>query len=222
LKKIIFFWFLLLLMTSQVGLAGNPETFFREWTKIDVTGPLNPVLPDLRFEGFFETRNFETRLDGSFGYRFTPLISLWSGFTWIAPNENQLPQTYRPWQQIVWDLFEKNSKVLFTTRTRVEELKHEGQPEWYLRMRERWRLAFPRLLPHKITPVIYDELFFSLNKPVWVNTQTIEQNRAFIGIDTPRWKNTYVEIGYINQYIFSQPTQRMSHILNVYFMIALP
>lgn len=206
---------------SQTALAINPEVFFRDWNRIDVSGPFSSDFPDLRYDAFVENRNLETRLDFATGYRLTPLISLWSGFTWISPNINQPAQIYRLWQQVTWELFEKNPRMMFQIRTRLEELKQEYEPQWAVRLRERWRIAFPEKLPHKTTPVLYDEIFFNINRPPWVDTKTIDQNWLFIGIDTPSWKKTFVEIGYINQYIFSEPTQRMAHILSVAFIMQL-
>ncbi len=200
--------------------ASNPENFFREWSKIDVTGPYSTDWSDFRYEAFFESRNRETRLDYSTGYRFTPLVSAWGGFTWISPNDGS-PQTYRPWEQLIWELFDKNPVMLFQTRTRLEQLKRDDQPEWLWRVRERWRVAFPERFPQQLTPVIYDEVFFNINQPSWVTTRIIDQNRAFVGIDTKRWKNTFVEVGYINQYIFSEPTNRIAHIFSISLMIEL-
>ena len=199
---------------------GPPHEFFREWSKIDVTGPFSSDWPDFRYEAFVENRNQETRLDFSTGYRFSPLVSVWNGFSWISPN-NGTAQTYRAWQQIIWELFDKNPIILFQTRTRLEEHKREGQPELLLRGRERWRVAFPERLG-KLTPVLYDEIFVNFNHPAWVNQGFIDQNRVFIGVDTPVWKNSFWEMGYINQYLFTTPVNRMVHILSISLMIFFP
>jgi hypothetical protein len=148
------------------------------------------------------------------------LISTWAGFTWISPNDGS-PQIYRPWEQVIWELLDKNPVILFQTRTRIEQLKQEFQPEWLWRLRERARVAFPERLPDKLTPVIYDEVFFNINKPVWISTDVVDQNRFFVGVDTKKWKNTFVEVGYINQYIFSEPTNKMAHIFSLSLMIEL-
>lgn len=216
-KKILFV-FLSILVTPVY--ATDTEHFFREWSKIDVTGPYSTDWSDFRYEAFFENRNQETRLDFSSGYRFTPLVSLWGGFTWISPNDGS-PQIYRPWEQVVWELFEKKSDVLFQTRTRLEQLKQEFQPEWLWRVRERWRLALPGKLPGQWTPVLYDEVFFNINQPSWISTRTIDQNRVFVGVDTKPWKNSFIEFGYLNQYIFSEPTNRVAHIFSISLMIGL-
>lgn len=219
-KKCWFFWFWLVLV-SPAAWASDPTVFFREWSKIDVTGAFDPNSPDLRYEAFVESRNKETRLDFSTGYRFSRLVSFWSGYTWISPNDGS-PQIYRPWQQVVWELLDKNPIMVFQTRTRLEELKQQGQPQWLLRGRERWRVAFPERLPRKFTPVIYDEVFFNFNQPSWVNPGFLDQNRVFVGVDSPPWKNSFVEIGYINQYRFITPVNHLAHILSVSLMITIP
>lgn len=212
---------LYLLFFTPVAFATAPTAYYREWSKIDVTGPLITDLPDWRYEAFVESRNQETRLDFSTGYKLTPLVSFWSGFTWISPNDGSA-QIYRPWQQIIWELFDKNPLLVFQTRTRLEELKQEGQPEWLWRVRERWRVAFPAMLAHEITPVVYDEIFFNLNQPVWIRTDVVDQNRFFVGVDLPPIKNTFLEIGYINQYIWITPVNHIAHIISASLMITLP
>lgn len=221
LKKICFFLVLFLCFFSQGILANNPQVFFRDWARIDINGAFNNDFPDFRYDTYFENRNLETRLDGSIGYKLTPLISLWNGFTWISPNRDQLPLIYRPWQQVTWEIFKKNRVVMFQTRTRLEELKQEYESQWALRLRERWRIALPQRLPHKFTPVVYDEIFFNLTRPAWLDTGTLDQNWFFAGVDTPTWHKTFVEMGYLNQYIFSEPVQRMAHTVYVAFMIQM-
>lgn len=211
----------ILFFFTPIAFATPPTEFFREWSKIDVTGPYYAEWRNLRYEAFVESRNQETRLDFSTGYRFSPLVSVWSGFTWISPNDGR-PQIYRPWQQVISELVIKNPVMVLQLRSRMEELKQEGQPEWSLRWRERVRLAFPEKLGGKFTPVFYDEIFLNLNQPAWVNTRFIDQNRLFLGVDSPVWKNTFVEIGYINQYFFQVPVDRIAHILSVSWMIELP
>jgi uncharacterized protein DUF2490 len=212
---------LFLLCFGSIALASDPTEFFREWSKIDVSGPIGPELSDVRYEAFVESRNQETRLDSAGGFRITPLVSFWNGFTWISPNDGS-PRIYRPWQHVVWELLDKNSPIQFQTRTRLEELKQESQPEWLWRVRERWRVSFPNLLAKKFTPVISDEIFLNVNKPVWVNPGVVDQNRAFIGVDSPTWKHTFVEIGYLNQYRYTTPVNQMAHIALVTFMISFP
>ncbi len=219
-KKWLFILYLFFITTAFA--TDDPKEFFREWSKIDVTGPLGSDWPDFRYEAFVENRNQETRLDFSTGYRFSPLVSVWNGFSWISPNNSTTPQTYRAWQQVIWELLDKNPIILFQTRTRLEELKREGQPELLLRGRERWRVAFPERLGRKLTPVLYDEIFVNFNQPVWIKQRFIDQNRVFIGVDTPVWKNTFWEFGYINQYIYSTPVNTMVHILSISLMIFLP
>jgi Protein of unknown function (DUF2490) len=212
--------FFLLLWFLVYQAVAAPVHDVREWSKVDVTGAISPEFSDVRYEAFFETRNRETRLDFATGYRFSPLISVWNGFTWISPNDGS-PEVYRPWQQLLWNVVERHPLLVLQSRTRLEELKREGQPEWLLRVRQRWRAAFPGKLG-RFTPVIYDEVFFNCNQPAWVNTGIIDQNRLFVGVDTPSWHDTFVELGYLNQYIFNDPTPRMTHAILAYFMIILP
>ncbi|MBS0351749.1 MAG: DUF2490 domain-containing protein, partial [Proteobacteria bacterium] len=196
-------WSLLLIYFFWItgAWAANSTHFVREWSKIEVTGPIFLDFPDFRYESYIESRNQELRIDAAGGYKLTPLISLWSGFTWINPNTGG-PQTYRNWQHAVWELLEKNKVISIQLRSRIEEHKEQDQPEWLYRWRERLRLAFPESLG-KLTPVLYDEGFMNLNRPAWVSPGFLDANRAFIGIDTPPWNNTVLEIGYINQIRFT-------------------
>jgi hypothetical protein len=213
-------FFCLWLIPAAMVAATEPTNFFAEWSKVDLTGPFGQPGSNWRYEAFVESRNQELRLDFSSGYRISPLLSVWSGFTWIMPN-NGSADIYRPWQQVIWELFEKDSLVLLQIRSRLEQYKQEGQPEWLVRVRERCRVAFPKALKI-LTPVIYDEIFFNLNQPAWVNPGTIDQNRFFAGVDTLPWKNSFIEVGYLNQYRFTQPVNNVVHILSISLMIIFP
>lgn len=207
--------FLVFMLTAAVA---DPEQFFQDWTRIDVTGPLGPDLSNLRYLADIENRNEQLRPELGVGYRITPLISVWGTYTQIISNDGSPPLS-RPAQQVIWELFERNADMLVQIRTRSEEFKQEGQPEWLWRWRERVRIAFPNKIAGKFTPVMWEEVLLNLNHPEWVNPGFLDQNRAFIGIDSPVWKNTFVETGYINQYRFTQPVNQMSHILFVGLMI---
>ena len=62
------------------------------------------------------------------------------------------------------------------------------------------------------------KVFVNANRPSWVNTQVIDQNRLFAGVDIPASKESFLEVGYLYQYIFSSPAV-VTHVLSISWMI---
>ena len=73
------------------------------------------------------------------------------------------------------------------------------------------------LIFHKWTPIIWDEIFINLNNPVWVNPQTISQNRAFAGIRFPLNTKANLVLGYLNQYHLQATQNQNNNIIFINF-----
>ena len=126
-----------------------------------------------------ESRNEETRLDFANGYKFTPLVSFWSGFTWISPNDGNA-QIYRPWQQVIWEILDKNPVIVISNpdpnrRTQTAKDNPNGDGN----CGNAGELHSLLESPKKFTPVLYDEIFFNLNQPVWVRTRHCRSKPGF-------------------------------------------
>lgn len=147
------------------------------------------------------------------GYALTDSTSVWLGYAYIRtdpvtgpPNNEQ-----RIWQQFSWG--RHFDKVAFDWRSRLEERWLDSTPttatgdEVGVRFRQlvggRMSLDFaPR-----ITPVIWNEVFFNLNDTDWGAQSGFDQNRLFVGLGfkfTPD-SRLRVDAGYMNQYI-ERPT----------------
>ncbi|WP_419418663.1 DUF2490 domain-containing protein [Legionella sp. D16C41] len=136
------------------------------------------------------------------GYQITPSLALWAGTTSlivgslnIAPNRSE----FRFWQQMT--LMKNNKNYNLHWRTRLEERKRELFPDLNYRLRN--RLTVNKVFYKSLGWVLANELLVNLNKPIWITTKTLDQNRFFIGISQKASKNLTVGIGYLNQYIFT-------------------
>lgn len=124
---------------------------------------------------------------------------------------------YRLWQEANW---RQNLALIYdlSTRSRLEERKRFSQPAIAVRFRQRIMLRKILAWWRGHSFVVYDELFFNLNRPVWVVDSCVEQNRFFIGFGTIVSKKTSVDIGYLNKYQFGNARQ-MTNILAINFNI---
>ena len=142
--------------------------------------------------------------------------TIWLGYDAVPSLEDDggVNVEQRLWQQLSWSVFE-NRKNQWQSRTRLEERKDEGSDDIAYRLRQRFTVSLnERLFWHAI-PVIYDELFINLNRPSWVTTEVVDQNRFFLGIKIPIGKKSSLQIGYINQVQFKDSENQMNHILSI-------
>lgn len=156
-------------------------------------------------------------LDGSLGYAFSPDSSLWIGYNWFGNNPgNRFFQTNRLFEQ--WVLRSPLQRSVLITRNRLEQSVRSTDQKVLWRLRERVTLLLPRAISHHISPLIYEEGFFQLNRTRYTSTKTFSENRAFLGFQWQYKPHFFWEIGYINQYLFhgsSDSQNQMNHILSV-------
>lgn len=164
-----------------------------------------------QFEPQLRTRNQPveyyqsvTNLGG--GYNLSAAWALWLGGTWVdtaQQSPSAINKEYRIWQQI---LYRQPMPFLnFTLRSRFEQRKRLNIEHWNYRIRNRFILSKP--LTSSINLIAYDELFVLFNKPAWINTNTIEQNRIMLGFNQRASKWLLLEVGYLYQQFFSKPRQ---------------
>lgn len=213
LKKIAFFA-LFITFSASANLVQTPGI----WNLFE----LNGKFPDKRFEYLIES-NFHFHFNEpkfleeninrfGLGYILNPKISLWLGYDFI-PTNNSLNHTYenRIWQQLSWIIFE-NKRVLFFSRTRLEQRWSNKVNGTSLRLREELRVLMPPLFSKRIKPEIFDEVFLNLNTPPWVSSGFVHQNRLFFGVNIWLTKISTLTIGYLNQYLHRNTNSRMTHI----------
>lgn len=157
-------------------------------------------------------------LEGGIGYKLPTTTSIWLGYRWSGRNPfNNFSEENRLIQQVLYPIKADFFKTII--RTRLEESQYTNQSPMSLRLRE--RIAFELNQPlffSKIFPVIYDEVFFRLNKTDYTSNAFISQNRLFLGFNLRYSTTAWWEIGYINQFQMNTPQNnqnQINHILSV-------
>lgn len=192
------------------------------WSLLTLAGNYGKVVyyvePQLRL--VFRDDVFQQFLGNmGMGYQVHPDWQFWFGQTFSADSQDAVPgnlDEYRLWQQIIWK--HALPSALFVSRTRFEERKSLYFPSWAYRLRQRVMLNRP--LNNQLSLVIGNEIFFNVNQVDWVITDQLDQNRAYIGIERRMSENTYMGVGYMNQYL-STPIPQSNHVLCVNWRIDL-
>ncbi len=163
----------------------------------------------------------QTLMLGGLGYQAKPDVLLLGGLGYVLTKSNStgdISHEYRLWEQLSWNL---PFSINVVSRTRLEErkLSEYGQIAFRLRERVFARIPFAHWTNHSLA--MFDEVFFNLNRPVWVAPHFFAQNRAFIGIGTELSKTTMLDVGYLNQYVISSSSSpnQMKNVLSVSFTV---
>lgn len=208
-------FFVLLLIFSSFTFAGG-DTHLRSWNTAIIQGPLSKdqkiryfLQPQIGFEDNHYKFQRAFQFVGA-GYQFLPpgIIWLMVGAYYNKHNNGKQEHVYVLRQQLNWLLWQEES-VLFSSTSRLEERKETQNSALSLKVRQMFtvRATIPHFPRHSI--VLFDEMFFNLNYPKWINSNTFfEQNRAFIGIGTQFSKATSIDFGYLNQYLVHHEPQR--------------
>ena len=123
---------------------------------------------------------------------------------------------YRIWEQALWHRQIDSTSII--SRTRLEERKSLYFSEWAMRLRERLTISTP--MTQNLSMVISNEIFMNLNHTNWIITQTLDQNRAYIGIEQALSKSAFLSIGYMNQYL-STANKQFDQVLVINYHIQL-
>lgn len=199
--------------------AREPQQGLAYWTDLTLTGKL---IPSSHWLYWFEVQNRYhmtagktqiTLLRSALGVAYSDSLSLWCGYQWNSINgltEGKQQEIF--WQQAIWRALNRPHLSL-TLRSRFEFRHPVDRHDWAYRLREQLTLKLPNDRCPFITPVIYDEIFFNLNHPIWVNQGLLSQNRLFMGIDIPLSKSVTLETGYMQQYQASRHDKFLNHVL---------
>jgi hypothetical protein len=154
-------------------------------------------------------------LEGGIGYKLPTTTSVWLGYRWSGRNPfNDFSEENRLIQQIIYPIKADALKTII--RTRFEEIQYTNQSPMSLRLRQRIAFEFSHeLWINKIFPVIYDEVFFQLNKTDYSSNHFISQNRLFLGFNLRLSAKTWWEIGYINQLQMNTPQNNQNQINHI-------
>lgn len=212
---------MLLIFFVQASYANDLELHTKAWFGWTQTGKLACnsnflYYLDAELEFIDDRYKFEEAYGSfGFGYKTLPNLNLFLGNTYLVSKKTSgiVEQQYRLWQQADWAIVKSISYSL-SSRTRLEERKNFTYSAISVRLREKATMTIPLANYRNLSVIISDEVFFNLNRPVWVPQRFFEQNRAFIGFGKNISKYGVLVIGYMNQYQLTQPNQ-MSNILYV-------
>jgi hypothetical protein len=217
--KLILVSLLLVSMPQPVVAAQQTEKL---WALLTLSGDYGRIVyylePQLRLiyrENFFQ--QFLT--NAGMGYKVASNWQLWFGQTFSADSQDAVAGSldeYRLWQQIIWK--RRLPWVSLISRTRFEERKSLFFSDWAYRLRQRTLLNKP--LTNDLSLVMSDEIFFNIHKASWIITDRLDQNRAYLGVEQSLSENTYLGVGYMNQYL-STPTPQSNHVLWINWRIDL-
>lgn len=217
---------ILLLLLHAVSVADTIRQT-KYWLGMNLDGEFpqdNKVLyfftPQVRFVGRANKFEFTQDLFG-LGYQLFRNWNVWAGYELVSHNNVAgIARQNRIWEQLMGTL--RSPTIVFLDRTRLEERQRVDQPQWAERFRQRMTLQFPDRIAKNISPVIWDEIFFNITRPVWVNQNFFNQNRAFVGIDIATSKNSFFEIGYLNQYELVRQRTIVGHVIYTFFNVHIP
>src|SRR5437016_9721965 len=100
-------YFLLISLILNRAVLADPVQISALWSGIDITGPFIAVpnfLYDINSQARYRFTGADydlTRSEAGLGYKITPNVSGWLGYTWIVPNAN-IRQRQQTWQQMLW------------------------------------------------------------------------------------------------------------------------
>ena len=156
------------------------------------------------------------------GYALTDQSTVWLGYArvtnYLDGQGGEIAEN-RVWEQYMWS----GSTPLgaFTFRPRLEQRWQANGSDTGLRFRQFLKLSTPIPFYPTLNFVVWDEVFVNVYDTDWgpklQSLQGLDQNRGFVGIGYRYSPEIMTEIGYMNQYIQTQPgaNDRMNNLLSV-------
>lgn len=211
--------FALILLISFSTIVTADTSFFKTWVLYTFNGKYDNLLYVVEPQFRMVNRN-----SGYQQFLFNTGIGAWVDDKWqlwigqtIVNNDrannvtddiaNIISGEYRLWQQIN---YVSNNTVLgdFLFRTRLEERYPEFENNWSIRFRERIYWTIP--LTDRQSLVMSDELLINVKRAPWITTQTIDQNRVFLGVQQKLTPTLFINLSYLNQFL-TTPNREMNH-----------
>lgn len=211
---------ILLLCYSVLGYCETRQ-FTKIWGGAVITGPLSS---DRKIQYYFQPRlnliDDKYKFHSAFafigpGYAFTPAVTAWLlyGYDVTQSTSGHIHHIETIREQANWTLFH-NDRLTVVSTSRLDERKQTTDPTWAFRIRQMITLRLPFKSWESHSLVLFDELFFNINHPSWINSNTfLEQNRTFVGIGTQFTPQTSLDLGYLNQYQMRIPNDLKSNVL---------
>lgn len=218
-------------LSAPKPLAADTVEDFRIWgnvTAITNLGLLDPSLGRYRWwmEGQGRFREAAGEADQALvrtgmGYAVMGQATVWLGYAYVAwyRAAGGVLDEHRPWQQFLWS--ESMPWGDLTSRSRLEQRFIEGLGNVSWRIREFVRFSRPIAQGSALGFVVWDEVFVHLNSVSPALQSGFDQNRAFAGLSYQLNKQVRAEIGYMNQFIRTEPENRVNHVLSLNFFLNL-
>lgn len=224
-KKIIYI--ICFLIYFCCSLCDAIQHSIRVWPEININGKLINDKPytyhlDSRLEFIDKHHHFHNLFaEAGLGYIISDSMNIDIAYRYTSHNNfTGFPSINIFWQAFTWNFLKENNYQLIS-RVRLEERKPNADLPTLKRLRERLTLNLPTLISDKYMPIIYEELFFNLNKVSYASQRFLAQNRVFLGMQINLSSVCFWKIGYVNQYSYGSPNSQnqMSHILSLMFNI---
>jgi len=214
-----------LLLFFYAASAHAVDTYSKIWASIVQTGPLSKDrLVKYYLDSRLELRDTHNKFEQAYatvgiGYQTSPNVTFFLANMYVVSKRlsGLMQHEYRLWQQANWNMVNAATYNI-SSRSRLEERWSFEDPGMALRWREQVTLRVPLANWPRHAFVLSDEMFFNINHPEWVSLTVFQQNRLFIGIGTNLSKQTSVDIGYLNQYVFGS-TKQFNNVLSINFNV---
>lgn len=155
---------------------------------------------------FSDRRNGLYEIENSLllGYRLTPKITLWAGYTHDPLYEGGrfTVMEHRLRTQVTFDNIAKIGPGMLSLRLRAEQRWREGINETAVRVRPFARYAVPLDRDRRTVLHITHESFIDLNRSSFQRVAGEERMRNLVAIRTAVSRRVGLEVGYLNQYGF--------------------
>jgi len=193
---IILFNLKLLIFNAAFGETKND---LQSWDAIVIEAPIHGNL-----RGYFDLQprigNNITQLDTlvvrpAIGYKITPIVSLWLGFSWQPHPQPVFINEDRPYQGIIIEKYYKKFKLTF--RSRIEERFIEYVHGASIRQRELIRFDYPLGKSKKWGLLASNEILFNYNSTENGPKAGFDQARFYYGISRKFNNSTHIEFGYM-------------------------
>lgn len=172
-----------------------------------------------------ETHPLKTVLiQDSIGYSINQNLRIWMGYYYSGHNfQAKYFTENRLFQELYWKIV-SNQKTKVAYRTRLEENQFNIYRQNQVLLRQLLAKEFLTNYKGMLNPLIYDEMFFRVNKPSYASHDLISQNRLFLGFNLNTTDHSFWRIGYLNQYATSTPVSRtaMNHIFVISYTVGVP
>lgn len=226
-KKLYFILFGLFFLFLQITSFARVTNRGMFWTGADFDGLFSPNSA-WHYNGIIQARLSNTRnnldqlLVGPFVYYdFNNGWAAGLGYDFRPSTASNGSTTFleqRLWPQVQYRL-KVNPRLDLSLRTRVEYRWRDYSAQQSTRLRQRFELTILNVAQNGLDLDLFDEIYFNLNHPSWVNSGAVNENWAFIGLIIPVKKWLAIDTGYLNVYKLRTTENQMDHVF--LFMLSM-